>query len=215
VVRNRKSPAEFLRYLETEVYPAFGDKLLNDVTALDVQAPVYRKRHSGREAAAIKIRQAIKLLFDYAVHEQQATINPASMVATRYIGRARKRSRAMGPKEIRLYLRTIYGSNMRRQFKLALHMLLLTLKRKSELLLARWGARRPPQRRVDHSRAAFQERQGPNRLPLCPGNRHVQGIALSRRDSELVLPAAAAGAVPSPRVRSITLSKASPSTWSM
>ena len=60
------------------------------------------------------------------------------MVATRYIGRARKRSRTMSPKEIRLYLRTIYASNMRRQFKLALHILLLTLKRKSELLLARW-----------------------------------------------------------------------------
>jgi integrase len=60
------------------------------------------------------------------------------MVATRYIGRARKRSRNMSTKEIRLYLRTIYQSNMRRQFKLALHILLLTLKRKSELLLARW-----------------------------------------------------------------------------
>jgi integrase len=42
------------------------------------------------------------------------------------------------PSEIRLYLRTIYQSNMRRQFKLALHIILLTLSRKSELLLARW-----------------------------------------------------------------------------
>ncbi len=42
------------------------------------------------------------------------------------------------PSEIRLYLRTIYQSNIRRQFKLALHIILLTLSRKSELLLARW-----------------------------------------------------------------------------
>jgi integrase len=138
VVRNRKKPEEILRYLEREIYPAFGDKLLQDVTALDVQALVYRKRDNGREAAAIMIRQVIKLLFDYAIHSQLATINPATMVATRYIGRARKRSRNMTAKEIRLYLRTIYQSNMRRQFKLALHILLLTLKRKSELLLARW-----------------------------------------------------------------------------
>ena len=60
------------------------------------------------------------------------------MVATRYIGKARKRSRVLTAKEIRLYLRTIYMSNIRRQFKLALHILLLTLSRKSELLLARW-----------------------------------------------------------------------------
>ncbi len=138
VVRNRKTPTGVLRYLEREIYPAFGDKLLKDVTALDVQALVYRKRDNGREAAAIMIRQVIKLLFDYAIHSQLATINPATMVATRYIGRARKRSRNMNAKEIRLYLRTIYQSNMRRQFKLALHILLLTLKRKSELLLARW-----------------------------------------------------------------------------
>ena len=137
-MRNRKKPTEILRYLEREIYPAFGDKLLKDVTALDVQALVYRKRDNGREAAAIMIRQVIKLLFDYAIHSQLATINPATMVATRYIGRARKRSRSMSTKEIRLYLRTIYQSNMRRQFKLALHILLLTLKRKSELLLARW-----------------------------------------------------------------------------
>jgi integrase len=121
-----------------KIYPAFGDKLLKDVTALDVQALVYCKRDNGREAAAIMIRQVIKLLFDFAIHEQAATINPATMVATRYIGRARKRSRTMSAKEIRLYLRTVYDSNMRRQFKLALHILLLTLKRKSELLLARW-----------------------------------------------------------------------------
>jgi integrase len=137
-MRNRKKPTEILRYLKREIYPAFGDKFLKDVTALDVQALVYRKRDNGREAAAIMIRQVIKLVFDYAIHSQLATINPATMVATRYIGRARKRSRSMSAKEIRLYLRTIYQSNMRRQFKLALHILLLTLKRKSELLLARW-----------------------------------------------------------------------------
>jgi hypothetical protein len=68
---------------------------------------VYRKRDNGREAAAIMIRQVIKLLVDYAIHEEQATINPATMVATRYIGRARKRSRTMSRKEIRLYLHTI------------------------------------------------------------------------------------------------------------
>ena len=65
-------------------------------------------------------------------------MNPAAMVATRYIGKARKRSRVLTPQETRLYLRTIYQSNIRRQFKLALHIILLTLSRKSELLHARW-----------------------------------------------------------------------------
>jgi integrase len=59
------------------------------------------------------------------------------MVARRYIGKARVRSRVLTPAEIRLYFRTIYQSNIRRQFKLALHILMLTLRRKSTLLLVR------------------------------------------------------------------------------
>jgi integrase len=115
-----------------------GHKFLKDITALDVQAIVYRKRDNGRIAAAMQLRGVMKQMFDYAIELQQATMNPAAMVATRYIGKARKRSRFLTPQEIRLYLRTIYQSNMRRQFKLALHALLLTLSRKSELLQARW-----------------------------------------------------------------------------
>lgn len=138
VVRNWKNPAHIRRYLDNEVYPTLGDKLLKEMTTLDVQAIVYRKRDNGRVAAAMQLRGMMKQMFDYALEVQQVTMNPAAMVATRYIGKARKRSRVLTPQEIRLYLRTIYQSNIRRQFKLALHTLLLTLARKSELLLARW-----------------------------------------------------------------------------
>jgi integrase len=86
----------------------------------------------------MQLRNVIKQIFDYAIETQLVTINPAVMVATRFIGKARKRSRVLTPSEIRLYLRTVYQSNIRRQFKLALHIILLTLSRKSELLLARW-----------------------------------------------------------------------------
>lgn len=64
-------------------------------------------------------------------------VNPATMVATRYIGKAQKRLRP-DYKKIKLYLPIVYKSNIRRQFKLALHIILLTLSRKSELSLARW-----------------------------------------------------------------------------
>jgi len=57
---------------------------------------------------------------------------------TRFITKVRTRTRALTPDEIRIYLHTLYRSNIRRQFKLALHLILLTLVRKSELLLAQW-----------------------------------------------------------------------------
>jgi integrase len=138
VEKNWKDPSNIRRYLDNEIYPTMGDKLLKEVTALDVQAIVYRKRDHGRIAAAMQLRGVMKQMFDYALEVQRVTMNPAAMVGTRYIGKARKRSRVLTTQEIRLYLRTIYQSNIRRQFKLALHILLLTLSRKSELLLARW-----------------------------------------------------------------------------
>ena len=138
VLSNWKNPKAIRRYLDNEIFPALGSGLLKDVTALDVQALVYRKRDNGRIAAAMQLRNVIKQMFDYAIETRLVTVNPAAMVATRYIGKARKRSRVLSSKEIRLYLHTIYQSNMRRQFKLALHIILLTLSRKSELLLARW-----------------------------------------------------------------------------
>jgi integrase len=138
VLSRWKDPKTIRRYLDNEIFPTLGEKPLKDVNALDVQALVYRKRDNGQVSAAIQLRNVIKLIFDYAIETQLVTVNPAVMVATRYIGKARKRSRVLSPKEIRLYLRTIYQSNIRRQFKLALHIILLTLSRKSELLLARW-----------------------------------------------------------------------------
>jgi integrase len=138
VIPNWKDPKHIRRYLDNDVLPAFGTKAIKDVDALDVQTLVYRRRDNGRVASAMQLRNVIKRMFDYAVETRLVTVNPATMVATRYIGKARKRSRMLSRDEIRLYLRTIYQSNMRRQFKLALHIILLTLVRKSELLLGRW-----------------------------------------------------------------------------
>jgi integrase len=56
----------------------------------------------------------------------------------RFITQARSRERYLTPEEIRIYLQTLYQSNIRRQFKLALHQILLTLVRKSELIFTRW-----------------------------------------------------------------------------
>lgn len=133
-----KSANDLKRYLDAEIYPSLGDKRLRDINALDVEAVVYRKRDHGRPAAAMRIRMVIKQVFDYALEKQLVTSNPAAMVAPRYIGKVTRRNRNMKPREIGEYLAVIYKSSIRRQFKLALHLVLLTLVRKSMLLLARW-----------------------------------------------------------------------------
>jgi len=42
------------------------------------------------------------------------------------------------PEELQSFLRSVHASNIRRQFKIALQLILITLARKSELMLAQW-----------------------------------------------------------------------------
>ena len=138
IQKDRKDAAQLRRYLEKEIYPAFGSMSMRDVTAQDVQRLVFRKRDNGFESAAAQLRNLLKRIFDYAVVCGLVTINPTHATPTRFITRARPRTRALSSEEIKCYLHGLYRSNIRRQFKLALHTILLTLVRKSELLHARW-----------------------------------------------------------------------------
>lgn len=56
----------------------------------------------------------------------------------RHVHRPQSRDRALTPEEIGLFLTAAMQSNIRRQFKVALHLLLFTLVRKSELFRAEW-----------------------------------------------------------------------------
>jgi len=138
VLGDRKDPSDMRRYLDNEIIPALGHKPLSQVTAADVQTLVFRKRDNGKESAAAQIRSLIKRIFDYVVVCGVSQANPATALPTRFITKVRTRTRVLTPDEIRIYLHTMYRSNIRRQFKLALHLILLKLVRKAELLLAQW-----------------------------------------------------------------------------
>jgi hypothetical protein len=65
------------RYFVNEIYPPLGNRRLVEVTALDIQQIVFRKRDNGFEAAAAQIRNLFKRLFDYAITCQIVSVNPA------------------------------------------------------------------------------------------------------------------------------------------
>jgi len=138
IERDRKDTKQLRRYLEKEIYPAFGTWPLRDVTAQDVQRLVFKKRDNGFESAAAQLRNLLKRIFDYAIVCGIVTSNPTHATPMRFITRARPRTRSLSPDELKIYLQVLYRSNIRRQFKLTLHIILLTLVRKSELLQARW-----------------------------------------------------------------------------
>lgn len=126
------------RYFDKNIVPAIGAKAVRDVTTEDVRAIIWKKKDEGFDAAAGQVRGVLKRLFDYAMTAGLVSVNPVLALPMRHVHRAKSRDRALSPEEIRLFLRAAFESNVRRQFKLALHLILLTMVRKSELLLARW-----------------------------------------------------------------------------
>src|SRR3546814_19188045 len=77
-------------------------------------------------------------MFDYALTCGLIQANPVMALPMRHVYRAAARDRALTPDEIRQFLRAMQASNIRRQFKIAFQLILMTLVRKSELMLAQW-----------------------------------------------------------------------------
>jgi integrase len=137
--RNVQDTSAIRRYLDKQIYPAFGDKPIDEVTVQDVRGVIFRKKDNGFPSAAAQIRNLIKRIFVYANVRGLTIKNPALAIPTEFITSAESRDRALHSEEITVFIQTVYRSNIRRQFKLAFHIILLTLIRKSELLLAEWS----------------------------------------------------------------------------
>ena len=137
VCRDRKNPEHILRYLTNDIYPKIGTIPVSKLTIEDVRRIVETKKVDS-PASAGQIRDLIKRLYDHAIAKGIADANPAAAIPKRFITKDRPRDRVLSQPEIKHFLSVIYGSNIRRQFKLSFHLLLLTLVRKGELLKARW-----------------------------------------------------------------------------
>jgi integrase len=137
--KERKNNTAPLRYLEKDILPFIGMKLVADVMTEDVRNVIWRKKDHGFDAAAGQIRGVMKRLMDYAVTCGLATANPVLALPMRHVHKAHSRDRTLSPEEIRIFLNAVLTSNVRRQFKVALRLVLMTMVRKSELMLARWS----------------------------------------------------------------------------
>ncbi|CAN0624356.1 DUF4102 domain-containing protein [Burkholderia multivorans] len=127
------------RALEKDVYPAIGNKPLADVTPGDVLAICDRIKKRDAPKMALHTRNVIKRMYEYAIARQLALTNPASAIVARFIATQESRDRVLDPDEIGRVLRAVYASGIRRALKLAIHLLVLTMVRKSELIEARWS----------------------------------------------------------------------------
>jgi integrase len=139
VQKNVRKPKNIKRALEKDIIPRIGSMQLRDITPTDIFSIVDPIKNRGAEQMALQTRGMLKRMFDYAVVRELATTNPAGAIKAKFIATASSRSTVLTPTEIGAAFRKIYQSNMKRANKLALHLIMITLVRKSMLLEARWG----------------------------------------------------------------------------
>ena len=89
--------------------------------------------------AALAVRNLPKRLFDYAMARQLVTFNPGAAIPAKSIATPKTRERVMSPTALQTYLTTLYASDIARRYTLALHLILISLVRKSELVFAKWS----------------------------------------------------------------------------
>ena len=132
------NPRNILRALEKDVIPAIGAKQVADVTVTDILAITDKIKNRGADQMALQTRNVLKRLFAYAIAREKTQFNPAAAIEAKFIASARSRDVALSPEEVGKLLRAIYQSSMKRAHKLALHLLILCMVRKSELIEAKW-----------------------------------------------------------------------------
>src|SRR5574337_468346 len=166
------NPRNIKRILDKDVIPALGGKQLADVTVTDVLAITDTIKNRGADQMALQTRNVLKRLFAYAIAREKTAFNPAAAIEAKFIAQAKSRDVALTPEEIGRLLRAIYQSSMKRAHKLALHLLILCMVRKSELTEARWEE-------IDFDRAEWSipgERMKKDKPHLVPLSR--QAVAM-------------------------------------
>jgi len=132
------SPRNIKRILDKDVIPALGAKQIADVTVTDILAITDKIKNRGADQMALQTRNVLKRLFAYAIAREKTAFNPAAAIEAKFIAQAKSRDVALTPEEVGRLLRAIYQSSMKRAHKLALHLLILCMVRKSELIEAKW-----------------------------------------------------------------------------
>lgn len=138
ISKDRSSTTQQRRYFDKDILPTIGNQAMRAVSVDGVRGVIWKKKEAGRDASAGQIRGLLKRMFDFALTCGVVDRNPVLALPMRHVYRAKGRERALSTEEVRTFLRAAFESNIRRQFKLALYLILLTMVRKSELLLARW-----------------------------------------------------------------------------
>lgn len=128
---------EILRMLEADAYPFIGNRPMRSVTAHDVLALMRRAEERGSPSVAIKLRQYVSNVFQYAVITLRADTDPASVLRGSVLKPPTENARTLSREELKKLFRQLRTYKSRRT-AIAIRLLMMLFPRTIELCRARW-----------------------------------------------------------------------------
>ena len=137
--KNHKTVINTRSCLENYAYPVFGDIPVNDIRRAEVLA-VLEGIWTSKPAAAKKLRQRVRSVFDYALDREYIEVNPAAHFTRASLPPTGNGThfRALPYQEVSEALTTISSSSSSLAVRLCLKWLVLTAARSGEARGARW-----------------------------------------------------------------------------
>jgi len=138
VRKSEDSLAQLTRCINNEIVARIGNIKLNELTSEVIHKKLIQPKIKISPAAVKRNIITLKQVVKYAYEIGYINSNPVDRVNISTLYQDKVRERALSYPEISLLLNTIYKANIRTQWKIAIHLLLILLVRKNELLQATW-----------------------------------------------------------------------------
>ncbi len=137
--KTNKDVLRVQQIFENHVYPTIGNKDIQQITVADILRITDAMRDKGLNAATLRAKSFLNRVFDYAITRQKISSNPSRSVKNEHVGKIQPRDRALSPKELGEFMRAVYFSSMTYGNKLGIHLLILTMVRKTNVISAKWS----------------------------------------------------------------------------
>lgn len=141
VARPKKaSYDDFVRKFNTQILAVIGELYVADINDTVIRNQLINPKLSlNRSSMAIHIRDMLKSVLDYAVEKSIIASNPIASAKSYNIASVPSRNRYLTDQEIAQMLQLLYSSaTIRTTHKIGIHLLLMLLMRKTELVHATW-----------------------------------------------------------------------------
>lgn len=124
--------------IDRDIIPVLGNKMMAEITTGVVRDLCDRIVARGGRSTAVQAREIISSIYRYANDRGHGLFNPAADIKPSSIAIFKPRERTLSPEEVGIFFRALNDFSAMGTLKMALKLVLLTLVRKSEFILATW-----------------------------------------------------------------------------